>query len=715
MVAPHLAGILESLRRTASSGCSDAELWERFVAHREEAAFAELVRRHGPMVLGVCRRILKNQADAEDAFQAAFLVLARKAASIGRPALLGHWLYGVARNAALKGKAMIDKRRRKEQAAADARQATPPDQGLEELQDALDEELGRLPEKYQRLLVFCELEGRSIKEVADQLRLPPGTVASRLSRGRALLAARLRRRGVAVSAATLAGLASSGVAPAGVPPALLNSTMKAALAIAAGEATAKGLVTAQALTISKGVLKALWLTKLIICGVVLLGALGICAAGVGVLSRHAAAQPGRTEAVVALAPAPAAEKKPEEKAEVRKVVGTLTFVRSPRFGRSRASFKIHNGPQVPLRFGAKDGGKNDAVYDRAWAIYRSKPHGQGIVLITGRLTPLADADKMKGIAAEDQTAALDVLDVRPASTPVEKDGLSIALCADHESFALKEPLKFTVMLQNVSKKDFSLYDLSPIESHWQLRVDEPPPSNWYYQVQSLAAGKKREISPTVLKPGASIEVPVELSQKNGFQYLPKPKDGKQDGKPVPREHLLGGNYEMRVGVTFSGADKAWPEEFLPLWTGDIAATPIAFEISDKGVGPDKALKLPADAQALGDKVWSKWLKNFKIYGTPNARGAVARSAFVVSADGKVTELKDADAVVGFFQSAGLRAKSDDDLKELTYLVMLLVRLQQVKFPAKGELLPGKRAANDPENALGRTVVCPGQRIGAKAR
>jgi RNA polymerase sigma factor (sigma-70 family) len=230
----------------------DAELLERFVRRRDEAAFEALVRRHGPMVLGVCRRVLHNEADAEDAFQATFLVLARRAAALRQRALVGNWLYGVAHNTALKARAMNQKRRTKEQAGAAAR--TPaPDDAWHDLQDVLDEELSRLPEKYRVPIVLCDLEGKAIKEAARLLDVPQGTAASRLARGRALLAARLARHGIVLSGGALAALVAQRAPAAGLPARLVAGTVKAA----AG-APVPGAVAA----LADGMVRAMLLKKL---------------------------------------------------------------------------------------------------------------------------------------------------------------------------------------------------------------------------------------------------------------------------------------------------------------------------------------------------------------------------------------------------------------------------------------------------------------------
>jgi RNA polymerase sigma factor (sigma-70 family) len=247
--------VLRHLRRLVlrdDASPADGELLEEFVARRDEAAFEALLRRHGPMVLGVCRRVLANQADAEDAFQATFLVLVRKAASIIPRAMVGNWLYGVAHNTALKAKAMKGKRRAMERRAAKAESAPEDDR---QLQEFLDRELSRLPEKYRAPIVLCELEGKSLREAARQLSWPQGTVASRLARARALLAKRLSGQGLALSAGAVS--LSQDVARAQVPAPLTVSTIQAASSSAAG-----GAIPPKVAALTEGVLKAMLLTKL---------------------------------------------------------------------------------------------------------------------------------------------------------------------------------------------------------------------------------------------------------------------------------------------------------------------------------------------------------------------------------------------------------------------------------------------------------------------
>jgi RNA polymerase sigma factor (sigma-70 family) len=181
---------------------TDAQLLEGFARDRDGAAFTELVRRHGPMVLGVCRRTLGDTPDAEDAFQAVWLVLVRKAASIAPAGMVGNWLYGVATRTAVhvRGKRFqMGARQRELPDLADPR---PDPAEANELAAAFDTELDQLPTKFRAAFVLCELEGRSLKDAATELGVPMGTVASRLARGRAMLADRLRSRGFAASVLT---------------------------------------------------------------------------------------------------------------------------------------------------------------------------------------------------------------------------------------------------------------------------------------------------------------------------------------------------------------------------------------------------------------------------------------------------------------------------------------------------------------------------------
>src|SRR5262245_53789525 len=217
-----MSKVIQQVRRSVllrdGAGMTDGQLLADYVNRRDETALAAVVRRHGPMVWGVCRRVLPDYHDAEDAFQATFLVLVRRAAAIASPELLANWLHGVAHQTALKARATTAKRRARERQLTRMPEpaATEPDL-WPDLQPLLDQELSRLPDMYRVAIVLCELEGKTRKEAAGQLGVPEGTLAARLARGRALLAKRLARHGLAVSGGSLAAVLAPNASSAGAP------------------------------------------------------------------------------------------------------------------------------------------------------------------------------------------------------------------------------------------------------------------------------------------------------------------------------------------------------------------------------------------------------------------------------------------------------------------------------------------------------------------
>ncbi|WP_337175264.1 sigma-70 family RNA polymerase sigma factor [Paludisphaera sp.] len=253
-----IAAIDRLFRWGAAVGDDDARLLERFRDGRDEAAFAALVHRHGPMVLGVCRRTLRDDRDVEDAFQATFLILARRAATIRGSALVGPWLHGVARRVATRARADSARRFVREGVRLEAEPSAdaPPsrDADRDELRAVVDAELGRLPARFRDPVILCHLEGLTHDQAADRLRLPVGTVRSRLSRARARLRDRLERRGLsAADAPAILPIAEP------LPTTLLEATLRSSLASVPNSAST--LAAAGAVALADGVMRTMLIPK----------------------------------------------------------------------------------------------------------------------------------------------------------------------------------------------------------------------------------------------------------------------------------------------------------------------------------------------------------------------------------------------------------------------------------------------------------------------
>jgi RNA polymerase sigma factor (sigma-70 family) len=279
-------------RRVAArdaAALTDCALVQRFAADGDEEAFAALVQRHGPLVLGICRRVLRREESAEDAFQATFLVLARKAGGLSRPEQLANWLYGVAWRVALKARADAGRRwLRQQPLAEEPADPSGPHAELDDCSAVLDEELRRLPEKFRAPLELCYLHGLTREEAAARLGCSAGAIKGLLERGREALRARLSRRGTALAPGALAMLLETKGLRTEVPGPLSTSTVRGALAFAAGPAPAAGRVAALAQEVLRAMRRSQWIAGA--AGVVLVG-LALAGAGALVYAAQAEQQP----------------------------------------------------------------------------------------------------------------------------------------------------------------------------------------------------------------------------------------------------------------------------------------------------------------------------------------------------------------------------------------------------------------------------------------
>jgi RNA polymerase sigma factor (sigma-70 family) len=285
MTTRPFAPVLHYLRqvRSTATDCAntDAGLLQQFAERGDEAAFATLLQRYGPMVFGVCRRVLRDRHDAEDAFQATFLLLVRKARSLRQPELLGHWLYGVAYRTALKAKSLAYRRASAATTLDEVAAAPSEDVMWRDLRPVLDGAINELPSRYRVPFVLCYLQGFTQAQAAREMGCPEGTVATRLSRARQRLRTRLARHGLGVAAGTLALGVWSSTASATLPALLSVSTVRIATVFRAGKASPADGIPAKVAALTKGVSKAMFMTKLrFVLGLVALFVATVGGAGV---------------------------------------------------------------------------------------------------------------------------------------------------------------------------------------------------------------------------------------------------------------------------------------------------------------------------------------------------------------------------------------------------------------------------------------------------
>jgi RNA polymerase sigma factor (sigma-70 family) len=325
MTTATLRTVLHHIRRLtpAQKAANDGQLLRLFLTRRDEAAFAELVRRHGPLILGVCRRLLANPSDVEDAFQATFLVLVRRAAMLEESCCLGPWLYGVARRTALKARAAALRRPASLTEVFDMAAPESADPlANRELRQILDEELDRLPEKYRAPLVLCYLQGRTHEQAARELGRPHGSMSRHIGRALELLRGRLCRRGVVLPVAAVGVFLTNRLAAGVLPAALVAGTVRAALLVASG-GSAAAPVTALACAVARELAHSRVRT-----GTASVLALALLVGGAGLVALH-------TPAIPAEPPAPPSKAEAEAPARADREDDPLPAGALKRFGSPR--------------------------------------------------------------------------------------------------------------------------------------------------------------------------------------------------------------------------------------------------------------------------------------------------------------------------------------------------------------------------------------------
>jgi RNA polymerase sigma factor (sigma-70 family) len=298
MAGGHIGSALQRLRGLLGAQCAggptDGDLLRRYVAQGDEAAFEALLRRHGPMVLGVCRRLLGTAQDVDDAFQATFLVLIRKAASIGDGERIGNWLYGVAYRVAVRARSRTARERARHKPMIDVvcdDAAT--DCVSKDVLALLDEEVSRLPAHYREAVVCCYLEGRTQEEAAHVLGWPKGTVSTRLNRARELLRNRLTRRGLTMTAGSVAVILGQTTAEGALPPSLVSAVLQTL-----GKALTNGPLPAGAAALADAVLRGVFVSRIKDAATVALALAIVTASGVVSFGPgRKSAEPGRPPAL----------------------------------------------------------------------------------------------------------------------------------------------------------------------------------------------------------------------------------------------------------------------------------------------------------------------------------------------------------------------------------------------------------------------------------
>jgi RNA polymerase sigma factor (sigma-70 family) len=443
MATQLLHTLIQRLHRTVHAPgdgtLTDGELLERWARQRDQAAFELLQWRHGPMVLSTCRRLLSDPHAAEDAYQATWLILVRKAGSIRRGEALAAWLHRVAVRVALRARASAARRRSHEQTGLiEAPAAALPDDMVNcDLRAVLDDEIDRLPGHHRRAFVLCCLEGKSYAEAASQLERPLGTIASWAARAREKLRIRLEHRGVTVAVSAVALGWTSDTLASGLPASLVASTVQAVTPLALGEALPAGLVSARAAALAHGVLRTMFLTRLKIAAVILLTMTAVALGAGGLLHRLRADGPmgesgrvpasTRTSAPPQESPSVATRKKPEPLLRVPMPDRTMMTVALSAHGKLLA---ISRHDRTPVQLWDVATGKERTLRGHSFSVtaLAFSPDGKTLATATGSWLPDGAPGEIKlwDVPTGTERATLGTLRTTVLALAFSPDGKTLA-------------------------------------------------------------------------------------------------------------------------------------------------------------------------------------------------------------------------------------------------------------------------------------------------
>ncbi len=564
MTGRHFGAVVRRIERIfvagTVAGLSEGELLERFATRGDEAAFEAILARHGPMVLGICRQILRDPNDVDDAFQATFLVLVRKAGTLRRRDLLGNWLFGVASRVALRARSVAARRRTIEgPGVAMDSPATGHESAFDrESRAMLHEEVRQLPQKYRVPVLLCYLEGLTHEEAARQLGWPLGTVKGRLARAREMLHKRLTRRGVNLSASALSA-AVARQAEASVPAALVQSTIKAAVAVAAGRVLAAGVVAANVAALMKEGSNAMLLNNLKVAVTVLVA--GVLTTGAAVLAFQNSSG-SRSTATTRITPqaTPKAPARAVESVVARSgreaiaVLAPQVAARDKTFATRALLAKLEEN--ISMSFA------NETAIEDVLRYIKSATQGPNDIGIRIYVDPLA----LKELKIDPTTATITMdLEGIPLRT-----SLRLALKQLNLAYCVKEGMVIISSVEGI------LQELKEAEAAEEVAEELPPPPpapeakraapETAAPVPVPAAGNYPQASPEtdvgLLKSRAlnkrldepiNLSFPKETSLEDVFVYLKKAArapDG--DGLPIYVDPNVRENFEKLVQIDLQG-------------------------------------------------------------------------------------------------------------------------------------------------------------------